>query len=581
MNIPPKADILRRLDSALLMFKVTCSEYPDMRVNIKPGTFWDNGTNFVEFPGGTSRPLMAPNFGAQLVLIGVSTSGSIAVIYGDPGCENLKPPECPKTVLPCAMILLRNTSTAITQEMIFDCRPVFYTRYPVAHNDLADRNEPDCHGILSITGLLEELQKRPDLEQLSNILASKADVNGTNSPVFVLNNAGSGVPTFDAMLIFQRGDIPNSILRFSCEPGGGILYSDDNGTTWTSITDIYTKEDINALLEGKADRIHDHVTLETPVTKMIYVDASRDDEYIANGNITKPFHNINDAIEIADPGDIINIMPGTYVENLDIPDGVSLISPAVAKAFIQGEVNFPYSNIPVTISNIVFKDGNVSIDARAEIQSCYFYSPVLFRGSSMIMASDSAFICSTNAPAITANGQELNLMRCRINAKGPGTCITSNTRLIISLSHIYGNSFNNPSVVITGGDFRLIDTTINNDSDNGTSIDATTLVQNVAKNIIRDIDVNGNIKLGDAVTVVDGCDMSDGSISGNHIILRSAEHISYGESNVKEYLDALITKVASLDDEVNGEHEGSVRTDIRALQHLTSKIEMIEAELGV
>ena len=311
MNFPPKADILRRLDSSLHMFKVTCSEYPDMRVNIRQGSFWDNGTNFVEFPGGSSRPLVPPNFGAQIALVGVSTAGKIAVLYGEPGCENIMPPACPRTVMPCAMILLRNTSTCITQEMIFDCRPVFYTRYPVDHRDLSGRNEPDAHKIDSITGLMEALQQRPDLEQLKIMFAAKADATGTNSPVFVLNNAGSGVPTMDAMLVFQRGDIPNAILRFSCEPNGGILFSDDNGTTWTTITDIYTKEDINALLEGKADRIHDHTTLETPVTKMIYVDQSREDEYIASGNITKPFHNINDAIEIADPGDIINVMPET------------------------------------------------------------------------------------------------------------------------------------------------------------------------------------------------------------------------------------------------------------------------------
>ena len=251
MNFPPKGNLLRLFDQQMKMFQVCCSEMPDMKVRVREGSFWDNGTNFIEFPGGTSKLISAPTVGCKVVLVGVNTAGAIVVLDGETVTANPKAPVCPKNVLPCALILLQSTSTAITQEMIFDVRPVFYTRYPVSHNDLTYRDAENAHNIEAITGLNEALTVRPDVNQLQEFLNTKADLNGTDSPVFVLNKNGSGVVSYNADIVFERGDNLNAILRFEMDPDGGLLFSKDNGTTWLTIplsepgSDSYTKTEID------------------------------------------------------------------------------------------------------------------------------------------------------------------------------------------------------------------------------------------------------------------------------------------------------------------------------------------------
>lgn len=260
MNFPPKGNLLRLFDQQLKMFQVTCSEMPDMKVRVREGSYWDNGTNFVEFPGGISKPITAPSVGCKVVLIGVNTAANIVVLDGEVATADPKAPVCPKSVLPCALILLQSTSTAITQEMIYDVRPVFYTRYPVAHNDLTYRNVEGAHDIEAISGLTDALTVRPDTTELQGFLNLKADLNGTDSPVFVLNKNGSGVVTVPADIIFERGNNPNAILRFDADPEGGLKFSKDAGTTWEKIKmgdggdtpapeDVYTKEEIDAKVE--------------------------------------------------------------------------------------------------------------------------------------------------------------------------------------------------------------------------------------------------------------------------------------------------------------------------------------------
>ena len=259
-------------------------------------------------------------------------------------------------------------------------------------------------------------------------------------------------------------------------------------------------------------------------------------------------------------------MPGTYKENIEIPDGVSLVSPAVAKAFIEGNVFFPYSDIPVTISNIVFKDGEISIDARAEIQSCFFYSPVKFMGSSKINSTDCSFIASSNTPSISAIGQELNMTRAKIYNKGTGSCISSKTMLHITASYMNNNNFNNPSILITGGTYKMNDSGICNRADGGCSlvVDGTP----TGRNSLKDMEIYGDLRLGDAITVIDGCDMAEGSISGSSISLRTSAQIAYKDTNVEAELDRL--------NEIIGGGEESLIVDVRKLQHLTSEMELVD-----
>jgi hypothetical protein len=354
MNFPPKGNLLRVFDQQMKMFQVCCSEMPDMKVRVREGSFWDNGTNFVEFPGGTSKVITAPRVGCKIVLIGVNTAASIVILDGEVVTANPRAPECPKNVLPCAMILLQSTSTAITQEMIFDCRPVFYTRYPVSHNDLTYRNAENAHNIEAITGLVDALTERPNVRELQEYLNDKADLNGTDSPVFMLNKNGSGVVTFPADIVFQRGDNLNAILRFDQDPEGGLKFSKDNGTTWLNVqlgnddmSDYYTKEEV----DGKISEVSVRVSASE-------LKISNIEENIVNiGQDISALHqsleNANQAIE-----GLNNSKEDKFEKNSAFNKNFGIEAGTVA------EGNHSHASISKTLyvdSNAVDEDGNGSI----------------------------------------------------------------------------------------------------------------------------------------------------------------------------------------------------------------------------
>ena len=565
MPFPPKGNFLRALGRQDAMFQVTCSEVPDMRVRLREGSFWDNGTTFVEFPGGVSKPLTAPSVGAKVVIVGVTISGAISIIDGQPATTSPKTPECPKNVMPCALILLQSTSKAITQEMIFDCRPNFYTRYPVSHNDLKDRNVADAHDIASITGLEEELSARPNEEQLNLWLKTKADQIGTNSCVFIFNRAGSGVPTEDLQLVFERGDTLNAILKFPKESDRVLQYSNDNGTTWTELgggstpVDAYTKEEVNELLAAKEDVIdpkntafnkdfgteegtvaegnhlhqgvyapaeHEHQTVDTPVTKELYVDMNRVDEYEANGSITRPFKTISAAAEVAEDGDTINIMSGTYNEDVVLPNGVSMHGSS-NKTIIAGDVTIgaidDQEHCPVSLRDIQFGKKNstkkVTINYTCEMYTCVFYSVMEFaRSDKSVSMFNTNFRANSAEPALKSNARILNLMLGTVDNSGTGKSIEL-TAGMATLNTTTASSSNASETILAGGSstINLMNSTVQNNkvAQGGKSLTINTSSANPS-GMMCDVMVGG-VECGAAKVLKAAVKMMVGTINGTNI----------------------------------------------------------------
>lgn len=565
MQFPPKGNFLRKLGRQDAMFQVLCSEVPDMKVRLLEGSFWDNGTNFVEFPGGISKPLTAPSVGAKIVIVGVTVSGSIAVIDGQAATSSPKPPECPKNVMPCALILLQSTSRAITQEMIFDCRPNFYTRYPVSHNDLKDRDVADAHDIASITGLEEELGQRPNEEQLNLWLKTKADQIGTNSCVFIFNRAGSGVPTQDLQLVFERGDTLNAILKFPKESDGVPQYSNDNGTTWMDLgggsapADTYTKAEIDEMMAGKeavidpkntafnkdfgleegtvaegnhnhdavyAPMSHEHETLDMEVTKELYVDRNRSDEYIADGNITRPFKTIAEAAAIAEDGDTIHVMAGTYTEDVVLPTGVSLHGSS-SKTVITGDVTFgsidDQEHCPVSIRDIQFGRKNslkkVTINYTCEMYTCVFYSVLEFaRSDKSITMFNTNFRANSAEPAIKSNARILNLILGTVDNSGTGKSVEL-TAGMATLNTTTASSSNASETILAGGSstINLMNSTVQNNkvAQGGKSLVINTSSANPS-GMMCDVMVGG-VECGAAKVLVSAVKMMVGEMNGTNI----------------------------------------------------------------
>ena len=177
------------------MFQPSAQDSPNMSIKINQGSFWVNNEIFVEYGGGSCPKIEAPSSGAKWVLVAINKLGVAVLINGLVKPNNPAPPDIDKNILPIAFIFVKSSTKAITNDMIFDARPVYSAGgYPQKHNQLLGRDELNCHPISSIVGLEDKLTEKLDIPEAQNLLSDKADADGTQSADFILNRDASGVP---------------------------------------------------------------------------------------------------------------------------------------------------------------------------------------------------------------------------------------------------------------------------------------------------------------------------------------------------------------------------------------------------
>jgi len=221
LNVPPKGDTFRRENAHFANLKVTAQYTPAMTVKVSAGGFWNDDTTYVEVNGGTSPTLTAPGAAAKLTVVALNLSGAIVLIDGAQA-SSPSLPAIPADRIPLAVVLLNSTDTSITNDMIFDLRPVFKIG--------ADVNQLT---VSSIGGLSSTLDTFALATSLTNGLATKADLGGTASSVFALNANHTGVPTADGSFRVERGSSPDVELRWN-ETSEKWEFTND-GTTFFEI----------------------------------------------------------------------------------------------------------------------------------------------------------------------------------------------------------------------------------------------------------------------------------------------------------------------------------------------------------
>ena len=234
MNKPIKGDAFRRGQYAQVMFQAQASAVPDMRININEGSFWVNNNTLVEYGGGQSPVIEAPSTGAKWVLVAINKLGKVILYNGVPVANNPEAPKVDKNVLPIAFVYVKSSSTVITNDMIYDARPLYAAGgYPEEHNMLAGRDAENSHPMQAITGLKEALEDKLSLNDAQEEFNRKADVDGTNSATFMLNKDDSGTPVEYCGIEVNRGAQPKVGLRFN-EDEDQWQYTND-GTNWHPI----------------------------------------------------------------------------------------------------------------------------------------------------------------------------------------------------------------------------------------------------------------------------------------------------------------------------------------------------------
>lgn len=190
INIPPAGDKFRRVDRQEANLRVRAQAIPNKTVRVSEGLFWLNETQVIEFQGGNSAMISFPTVDARWVIVTLGRNGNINLVHG---AQSPDPqiPLIPQERLALAGVFIRVADSVITEDMVFDLRPYLRAGAGIAGLTIAD-----------INGLQAALDE-------------KADITGTPSATFTLNNDVTGAPTEDVLLRVERGTEPDVFLRWN------------------------------------------------------------------------------------------------------------------------------------------------------------------------------------------------------------------------------------------------------------------------------------------------------------------------------------------------------------------------------
>lgn len=253
MRIPLSGDDFKKYNNHLSTLKVTQQASPNMTVKVSPGGFWFNNETFVDFAGGSSKTITVPTSGTKFVIVGLSKSANIELIDGVAEVYP-KVPKIQYGILPLAIVLVKPNTKILTEENIFDVRQVFQApNFTSDHWEIKGRDEEDSHPIEAITGLKNALDERITVANLGNYLMDKADINGTPSNEFILNNDENQLPIDWAGITIERGTEDNVTLMWDEISDRWVIDQDlaidgkDNGLVFQSPENGLFKLHINDL----------------------------------------------------------------------------------------------------------------------------------------------------------------------------------------------------------------------------------------------------------------------------------------------------------------------------------------------
>lgn len=235
ISLPPKGSDAKKLGAYFTPLKVEAQSAPNMTVKVAEGSFWTEANEHMEYIGGTSPTISAPSADAKWVLVTVTNTGMLNIVNGAAsGTPVLPAPSSYKDELPLAAIFIGDTTTAITNDMIYDLRPMWSI-------------PPDS---VSQT----QLNDFATVTYVDNGLNTKADTTGTASPNFTLNVGGASIN--DSGIYVDRFSGPDVAIRFNetavtgSPPVANPSWEFTNdGVTWNPIGvasgSYYTKSDLN------------------------------------------------------------------------------------------------------------------------------------------------------------------------------------------------------------------------------------------------------------------------------------------------------------------------------------------------
>lgn len=558
MHIPPYGDEFKKLNVHEATLKVVPNSPTNMTIKVTPGGFY-HGTKYIEFSGGSTYFITAPTLQSKYVLVSLTIGSEIRITYGEESIAPV-PPSIPTNDFPLALLYLEQGVSKIIDDIIYDVRPFFKSPFQ-EHKTLVGVNDANSHTISSITGLEDALAGKLDGLNIDDLLATKADMDGTTSKTFTLNKIASGTPASNVNITVNRGSQPSVGLRWNESSDRWELTND--GETWIPllITQEYLYEyipsdpskwstqptDVKNALDILADTIFNKASntyapsnvlywgsqvpstvgdaldiaisrifnLENYSNTLIYVDSNRTDAYDANGSQSKPFKTINLALISSNSKKCILIMPGTYIEDIELTYDVVLFSFGHNLTTVIGNMG----NQSVSAIQNIKIDGNLINESELYLQHVKVTG--LLQNSSNLYTNE---IHSNNINITNGTTIINNLISTCLTDICPLDIIGGNVN--INNFKITGNTTAHPLLNCTGGQIILNSGSFFNTlSPTSLSLNNQTLLSNPNYLFNVTISANSTVDCNDAYTVIEGvyCD----TLVGDNLIFRKSAHIQH------------------------------------------------------
>jgi len=181
----------------------------------------------LEYAGGSSAAATPPPGSAKWVVVAITQYGTIDLIDGDVAASPTLP-LLPQNRLPLAGIFIQSLDTLVSNDMVFDLRPIYNLGARVGAITVAE-----------VTGLQAELDAKAGYVDLTNAINTRAATDGTVDPDFLLNIDQTGVPGTNASIGVERGSEANVFIRW-----------DESAETWE-----YTNDGTNYDTLGNASAV--------------------------------------------------------------------------------------------------------------------------------------------------------------------------------------------------------------------------------------------------------------------------------------------------------------------------------------
>lgn len=267
------------------------------------------------------------------------------------------------------------------------------------------------------------------------------------------------------------------------------------------------------------------------VTKVLYVDKNRTDEYTPDGSILKPYLTIGAAVTAASANTVIYIASGSYSENVTLGAVIGLIGQSISE----------YSTNSCEIV------GNVTVSSNYNSYIKNIKITGTLQASTGINIFEDLYISASSTYALnTGMGSTVYLRNSSLYASGDTSTIRAYGALIqIENSEISNSSASTVTISVESGGYLYVKNSFVKNNSNGESINLTASGSSSAvPNIISNVIARGNIVGSDKYTVAENTHfVSSGTLTGSNLILNAASIIDNDSSvtgtTVKDALETL------------------------------------------